>query len=434
VRTSSFFKHLFYSGLLSVLGIPSLFAYNPNPEEAILLTRVEKDSLQYFLRMSDKASGLTRDSSQSGSPASIAATGFSLAAVAIGQSRGWIPKNQAYQQLKKTLKTLVTKAEHKKGFFYHFLDPRTGKRVWGSEASSIDTALLVAGALLASQYYPNTDIERMAQRIYSRIDWRWMMNRSPLICMGWKPESGFLPYYWDSYNELMILQALAIGSPTYPIPKEAWYAWLRREEEYRGKKIVYSYSGSLFTYQYSQAYIDFRDLNDHGINYFENSKKATIANWEYSLEFRSQYRSYSENVWGLSASLGPGGYRAYGAKPGQGFHDGTIAPYASIASIVFTPQESLRAVRFFYENYKDNLYGIFGFKDAFNQDKNWWAQEYLGIDQGIIVLMLENFLNEGAVWKKFMQLPSTQRWIELCELNQGKTGGEGLKPAPIPSS
>ncbi|HXV28669.1 MAG TPA: glucoamylase family protein, partial [bacterium] len=262
----------------------SVFSYAPSAEEAarlaqieeesiqyILLSKIEKDSVQYFIRLSDKVTGLTRDSSQPGSPASIAATGFALAAVAIGQSRQWIPRDQAYRQIDKTLNTLLHKAEQKNGFFYHFLDPRSGKRVWSSEASSIDTAILVAGALLAVQYFPGTPAEKMARAVYERIHWKWMMNDSSFLCMGWKPESGFLPYYWDSYNELVIMEALALGSPTHPIPKEAWSAWLRPEEEYRGKNIVFSSSGSLFTYQYSHAFIDFRELDDRGINYFDNS-------------------------------------------------------------------------------------------------------------------------------------------------------------------
>ncbi|MBI3306619.1 MAG: hypothetical protein HYZ84_02265 [Candidatus Omnitrophica bacterium] len=383
-----------------------------------LLSKIEKDSLGYFIRMSDKVTGLTRDSSRPGSPASIAATGFALAAVAIGGSRGWIDSDQAYEQLRKTLKTLLTKAEHEKGFFYHFLDGRTGRRVWTSEASSIDTALLVAGALLAGKYYPNTEIDRMAQDIYRRVDWKWMLNNSDLVCMGWTPESGFLPYYWDSYNEHLIIQALAIGSPTYPIPAESWNTWFRNEDEYNGKKVIYSHSGSLFTYQFAQAFIDFKLLNDRGVNYAENSKNAAIANREYSLSFRNQFKGYSEFSWGLSASIGPGGYKAYGAKPGMGLHDGTIAPYAVLASIVFTPQESITASRFFFEKYQDTLYGIFGFKDAFNLGKNWWSYEYLGIDQGITVLMLENFLNQGAVWEKFMELDPIERWVTLCGLKE----------------
>ena len=418
----NFLKSLTLILLFGILGLPKSSAYVPTPEEAILLSKIEKDTVQYFLRMSDKVTGLTRDSSQTGSPASIAATGFSLAAIAIGQDRGWIPKDYAYRQITKTLQTLLETAEHKNGFYYHFLDPRSGKRVWASEASSIDTALLVAGALLASQYYPGTEVETMAKQIYERVDWPWMMNNSSLICMGWKPESGFLPYYWDSYNELIILQALAIGSPTHPVPADAWEAWVRNEEEFNGKWIIYSHSGSLFTYQYSQSFIDFRNLDDQGINYFDNSVNATIANWEYSDQFQTQHQGYSERSWGLSASLGPGGYKAYGGKPGQGIQDGTIAPYAALSSIVFTPEASIEAARYFYEDLQDKLYGKFGFKGAFNLDKNWFAQEYLGIDQGVTVVMLENFLNDGAVWKKFMDLKPIQRWIELCNLMPEATG------------
>ena len=394
-----------------------LWAQGPlSQEDRGLLEKIERDSIQYFLRYSDHETGLTRDSSQPGSPASIAATGFSLASLAIAQSRGWIPRDQAYEKIRRTLKVLKQEAAHQNGFFYHFLDPRTGRRVWRSEASSIDTALLLAGALLAAQYFEGTDLPRLAQDLYRRVNWRWMTNGTSLVCHGWKPESGFLPYYWDSYSELIILQALAIGAPENTLPANAWQAWDRLEDEYNGKRVVFSHSGSLFTYQYAHAFIDFREFSDRGTNYFENSKNASLANWEYSLSFRDKYQTYSESSWGLSASLGPGGYRAYGAKPGLGLHDGTIAPYASISSLVFTPELSLRAVKFFYREYRENLYGTFGFKDAFNLDKKWWSREYLGIDQGISVLMLENFLSEGGVWEKFMRLPAIQRWAELCRL------------------
>lgn len=394
------------------------FAYEFSDSDVSLLTQIEKDTFQYFPRMSDKMTGLTKDNSRPGSPASIAATGFSLAALAIGASHQWVPEEWAETAIRKTLKTLLTKAQHERGFFYHFLDPRSARRVWQSEASSIDTALVVAGALVAAQYYPGTDIERMANELYERVDWKWMMNGSDLICMGWKPETGFLPYYWDTYNEQLILQALAVGSPTHPVGRDAWNAWLRLEDEYQNYNVVYSHSGCLFTYQFPHAFIDFRDLDDAGINYFDNSVKATLANRRYSLDARASYKGYSENSWGLSASVGPGGYKAYGGKPGEGTMDGTVVPYAALSSIVFTPKESMDAARFFYENYKSNLYGHFGFKDAFNIDKHWWAEEYLGIDQGITLLMLENFLNDGIVWKKFMPLESTRRWIEICGLKK----------------
>jgi len=401
-----------------VLSASQLEAFEPSPEDQALLNKIEKDTLQYFTRFSDKLTGLTKDSSRSGSPSSVAATGFALAAYAIGGSRGWLAQDYAYARILTTLQTLRHKAAHEQGFFYHFLDPRTGKRVWGSEASSIDTALAVAGALLAARYYPGTEAEQLAREIYERINWKWMMNGSDFICMGWTPESKFLPYYWDSYNELMILVALAVGSPTLPVPPKAWERWLRPEGTYNNHKVIYASTGSLFTYQFSHAYIDFRRLDDGGINYFENSREATLANRDYSMSFSGQYKGYSEVSWGLSASVGPGGYKAYGGKPGGGIQDGTIAPYAAVSSIVFTPELSTRTIRFFYDNYEKNLYGNFGFKDAFNLDKQWWAEEYLGIDQGISLLTLENYLNGEIVWKRFMELPAIKKWIELTGLER----------------
>lgn len=410
--------------------------YVVSEEDRGLLERIEQDTLQYFIRFSDRNTGLTQDSSRPGSPASIAATGFSLASLAIADSRGWLPHAQAYGQAHRTLITLRDQAHHQNGFFYHFLDPKSGKRVWASEASSIDTALLVAGALVAAQHFKGTEIPRIVQQIYERINWEWMRNGSQLISHGWKPESGFLPYYWDTYNELIILQALAIGAPAHPVPPEAWEAWSRLEDEYNGKRIVYAHSGSLFTYQFSQAFIDFRDLWDRDINYFDNSTKATRANWEYSMSFREKFKAYAENSWGLSASLGPGGYRAYGAKPGQGIQDGTVAPYASIGSLVFTPELTVPAVRFFFEQYRSPLYGPAGFKDAFNPDKKWWCREYLGIDQGISVLMLENFLSEGKIWRYFMEVPAIQKWVRLCGLKKPtpSAGNEAPVGSPSPQS
>lgn len=422
------FKRLTCLSLACLLAFPflttPLFGFEPSPEDRELLTKIEKDTAQYFTRFSDKITGLTKDSSRTGSPSSVAATGFALAAYAIAGSRGWIAPDYAYGRILTTLQTLRHKAAHQEGFFYHFLDARTGKRVWGSEASSIDTALAVAGALLAAQYYPGTEAEKLAREIYERVNWKWMMNGSDFICMGWTPESKFLPYYWDSYNELMLLVALAIGSPTFPVPPGAWERWLRPAGEYNGHRVIYASTGALFTYQFSHAYIDFRDLDDQGINFFENSREATLANREYSLSLSGKYKGYSETSWGLSSSVGPGGYMAFGGKPGGGLQDGTIAPYSTLSSIVFTPELSTKAARFFYDHYEKELYGNFGFKDAFNLDKGWWASEYLGIDQGITLLMLENFLNGGIVWQKFMKLEAVQRWIELT----------GLKKRPAPAS
>lgn len=424
-RFKSHFAALSAALFLFLQSASPISAQELKPAEIKLLEKIERDTLKYFLRYSDPSTGLVKDNSREGSPASIAATGFGLAALAIGADRGWLTHDVAKSKLIKALTALELKAEHKNGFFYHFLDMRTGKRVWSSEASSIDTALLIAGALTAAQYYPGTEIEARAKKIYARVNWNWMLNNSDLICMGWTPESGFLPYYWDSYNELLILQALALGAPNHAVPKSVWNAWFRNEDEYKGRNIIYSHSGSLFTYQYAHAFIDFKNLNDAGINYFENSIQATLANREYSMEHKDQHKSYNTYSWGLSASIGPGGYKAYGGKPGEGIQDGTIAPHGAIGSLIFTPKESLDAIKYFYLRLGSKIYKEYGFIGAFNINKKFYPDEYLGIDQGIILMMIENFMRDGIIWKKFMELEAIKKWVEISGIKETeKIGNE----------
>ncbi len=385
--------------------------------DEVLLAKIQKDSFKYFLDFTPEETGLTCDSSAIGSPCSIAAVGFYLASLTIATENNWITKQNAYERAKTVLNSLKNKAHGKNGFFYHFIDPKTGKRVWGSEVSSIDTALLMAGVLLVGDYFKGTPIETTAKKLYENVQWDWMLNNSSLISHGYKPESGFLPYYWDTYSEHLILQALAIGSPTHPIPPHLWNEWNRFEEYNNDKRIVYSFTGSLFTYQFSHAFIDFRKLYDMDINYFENSTYATLANKNFCKNLSSKYITYENNYWGLTACLGPSGYKAYGAKPGRAYNDGTIAPYGSISSIVFTPEKSISALNHLYNTQKEKLYGQYGFKDAFNLDRRWFARKYLAIDQGITILMIENYRSE-LIWKYFMKLTPIKRWIDLCGLNK----------------
>ncbi|MBI4972120.1 MAG: hypothetical protein HZC17_09895 [Candidatus Omnitrophica bacterium] len=393
------------------------FAYTPTQEEKKFLLQVEQDTSKYFTRFADPKTGLVRDSSRPGSPCSIASTGFALVSWSIAKEHGWMTYKDSYLLTLRCLKTLRDKVEHKNGFFYHMVSVNTGKRVWSSEASSIDTALLLAGALYAGQVYKGTEVERIASELYRRVNWKWMTNNTLLLCHGWKPEGGFLPYYWDMYSEHLILQALAIGSPTHPISKQAWNEWNREEGEYNGKKVVNSFTGSLFTYQFSHAFIDFRNLWDRDINYFDNSQNATLTNLDFCLSNQSIYKSYSPENWGLSACLGPKGYKAYGALPGQAINDGTIAVHAAAGSIPFAPEITIKTLMSFYTLHKNNLYSPFGFKDSFNLEIDWWAQEELGVDQGITLLMIENFLSE-TIWKRFMKLEYIQKWIALCDLNR----------------
>ena len=381
-----------------------------SPDEKFL-ENLEYHSILYFTRETNPSNCLIKDSSRPGSPASVAAVGFGLTAICIGESRGWIDKDDARYLVLKTLKTFRDDLPNKHGFFYHFLDMRTGQRTWNSEVSSIDTALFLAGALFAGEYFKGTEIEDLAKELYERVDWPWMLNGRKVLCMGWRPEEGFLPYYWDSYSEAMILYALAIGSPTHPIPAECWLEWKRPVDMYKDHRVIYCHTGSIFTYQYSHAWIDFRNLLDGEINYYDNSVNATKANRQFCIDNAAEHKAYGENSWGLSACIGPGGYKGYGAKPGMAVNDGTIPPCGMAGSIVFDPIASLNGLKNLYSMHKDFLYGIYGFKDAFNIDKNWWAEEYLAIDVGITAMMIENY-RSGLVWDKFMELPAIKRWLK----------------------
>jgi len=393
--------------------------------ELPFLRKVQKDSIYYFSKYSNPKTGLTADSSLPRSPSSISATGFHLLSLVIAAENNWLPKKEAYKKTKKILNVLKTKAEHKNGFFYHFLSHKTGKRTWASEASSIDTALLIANVLVAGEYFKNTPVEKMAHQLYDRVDWQWMLNKTKLFSHGYKPESGFLPYYWDSYSEHLILQVLAIGARENAVESEVWKEWFRLEDTYEQRKVVYAHSGSLFTYQLSHIFLDFRKLYDLDVNYFENSVQATLANRAFCLNNSANFKTYQDNFWGLSACLGPKGYKAYGAKPGRGFHDGTVSPYSILSSLVFTPAESLETIKKLYTEHKDKIYGTCGFRDGFNLEKNWFAQRYIGIDQGATIGMIENHETE-LIWKLFMSLALVQKWIKLCNLKE-------TPPPTIPS-
>ncbi|MFC2140150.1 glucoamylase family protein [Candidatus Auribacterota bacterium] len=384
-------------------------------QDHTFLNKVERDTFQYFLKERNPKTGLIKDSSRYGAPCSIAGMGFALSAICIADHRKWLNRNEAYRMVIKILKIFLRKVETKKGFYYHFVDVETGKRVWESELSSIDTAIFLAGALLAAEYFNTREIRVLSQRLYQRVDWAWMQNKSDFICMGWKPEQGFLPYYWDAYSEHMLLYALAIGASDNSVPLSSWYRWKRPKGEYKGVSYVYCGTGSLFVYQYSHAWINFKKIADKGVNWWDNSVKATKVNRQYCLDLSQKFKTFSSNCWGVTASLGPNGYKGYGTQVGYyPFSDGTVNPSAVAGSIPFLPKECIDALKYMYHNYKNKLYWKYGFKDAFNLDKNWFSNESLAIDQGITILMIENF-RSGLIWKYFMKLPCIKKWKNLVE-------------------
>lgn len=385
------------------------------------LDQIERRAVIYFWHEANPQTGLVKDRAgdfelDNYTVSSTAAVGFGLVALAIGESRGWLSHEQAYRRTLISLHFLRDELPHEHGFYYHFVDFQTGQRMWNSEVSSIDTAWLLAGVLFAAEFYPGTEVELLANDIYQRIDFEWMLTdggQRPdelLLNHGWTPENGFLPYRWDSYSELMLVYLLAIGSPTHPIPAESWEAWARPQGTYAGYTTFAQ--GPLFTHQFSQAWIDFEGRRDGlGYDYFQSSINATLANRQFCLDNQELYQTYGEYIWGLSASDGPDGYQAYGAPPGYPVHDGTIAPAAAAGSIVFTPDLSLATLKTMREQYGDRIWGRYGFSDAFNVDRDWWDQDVIAIDVGITLLMIENY-RSGFVWQTFEQNKSIQQALE----------------------
>ena len=385
-----------------------------------LLDSLQRTAFQYFWYQANPANGLIRDRSQWGSPCSIAAQGFGITAICIGIDHGWVTRETGRARIKLGLQTLWNGTQGSaaagvngyKGLFYHFLDINSGNRTWTCELSTIDTALLMAGVLDARQYFGTTDPEDMAlcalaDSLYQRVDWDFMRNGGPAIRMGWKPETGFNTFgNWIGYNEAMILYILALGSPTHPVPASCWNTWCGGYfwATYYGQSYVTF--APLFGHQYSHCWIDFRGIPDaymnaRGIDYFENSRRATYAARSYCIANPYGRSSYGENLWGLTASDDPSGYLAHGAPPAQN-DNGTITPTAAASSIDFAPEIVLPCLQNMYDTWGWALWGRYGFKDAFNPTVIWVGADWLGIDEGPIIIMIENYLN-GSVWDRYMR-------------------------------
>ena len=421
--------------LISLFNVcqPRLSALDKKDSE--FLDMVESQSFQYFVKCANPANGLVLDkapNSQSPdfkyAPASIAAVGFGLAALTVGADRGWIGKDAAEAQVKTTLKFFSEKMESVHGFFYHFVDMETGKRVWNCEISSIDTALFLAGALTAAQYFGDPEIKDLAKRLYDRADWKWMANGSPYLAMGWTPEKPFLSSVWSDYNESSVMYILAMGSPTFPLTAGSWTAIKRQRGVYKGHELISS--PPLFTHQFSHAFIDFRNKRDAFADYFENSVQATLANRQFCIDSAESFKTYGKNSWGLTASIGPDGYKAYGAPPGPALHDGTVAPSAAAASIVFTPEYSISAMRYWYSKYRNELWGSYGFADSLNLDRNFFASDAFGINQGSTVLMIENY-RSGLIWKLFMSRPEVQKGMKEAGFGEASAGPAVPSEPPV---
>ena len=391
-----------------------------------LLLKELKHSLKYFIQESNE-NGLIRDKTvYSKNVASIAAVGYGLAALVISVERKIIKYEQGYERANRTLDTFLNNVEGKNGFFYHFVNMKNGKREWNSEISIIDTAIFICGALLVGEYFSGI-IKTKAYKLFNNINWKWYVNpKTNYFYMGYKPEIGFWGN-WDMYAEQLMMYVLGVASEIYPISKEMYYKFKRPKNDYKGiKDIIFSYGGSLFTYQYSHAWIDFKGKKDiEGVDWFENSRKATLANREYCINNMDKFKTFNKNSWGLTACVGPRGYSGgYGASPSFSNldieNDGTVAPCGAIGSIVFTPNDSIKTLEYFYNNCS-YLWGKYGLKDSYNlaRTKRWVSKEYLGIDKGIEILMIENYLT-GLVWKYMMKNKYIQSGLKILGITKNK--------------
>jgi hypothetical protein len=401
-------------------------------EDDEFLEDLSRRSFQYFWENANVGTGLVLDRARAdGSPhmenrrhfASIAATGFGLTALCIAAERKWVDPGEARNRVLTTLRFFTEWSPSEHGWFYHFVDARTGKRWAQSELSSIDTTLLLAGILTARQYFrDDREISRLATQIYERVDFKWMLNGHPtLLSHGWRPESGFITHRWDHYSEHTMLYLLAIGSPTYAISPDSWNAWRRDWIEYAGLKYL-SGAPPLFIHQYSHAWIDYRgkrEKNAPHVDYFENSVRATRAHRQFCIDLRKEFPGYSENIWGISASDSAKGYVAWGGPPRTDRIDGTVVPCAAAGSLMFTPDITLKALRAMKAQFGERIYGRFGFADAFNPNNGWVNPDVIGIDVGITLLSAEN-LRTGNVWRWFMKNPEPERAMKLVGLEAVK--------------
>jgi len=402
------------------------------------LDQLQRAAFGYFLQAVNPANGLIADNSRENAPASIAVVGFALSVYPVALERGWMARADAVERSLATLRFFhdsdqsgSPEATGFKGFYYHFLDRHTGVRVWRSELSMVDTALLIAGALTAGRYFTASSADEIRLRelvdaLYRRVDWRWAQNGGKAISHGWKPESGFLHYRWGGYSEAILLYVLALGSPAHPIEADGYHAWTATYQWENLYGYDFLYAGPLFVHQFSHAWIDFRGIQDRFMrekrcDYFENSRRATEVQREYARRNPRRFAGYDENCWGLTACDGPShqspgladerrrlfGYAARGVPYGP--DDGTLGGWAALASLPFAPEIALRAAQTMLQRYPEIL-SAQQYASSFNPSlagagqRAWVSPGHFGLDQGIVVMMIENYRTQ-LIWRLMRGCP-----------------------------
>jgi hypothetical protein len=396
-----------------------------------LLDELQHKAFKYFLDKTNPRNGLVPDSTWANSPCSIAAVGFGLAVLPVGVEQGWITRADAVERTLTTLRFFANSPQGPDpdgvsyhGFYYHFLDLDTGLRSWKSELSTIDTAILISGMLVAAQYFDQDqpgerEIRELAERLYRRVDWNWAQDGGLTVRHGWLPENGFLEYRWQGYDEALLLYLLGLGAPEHPLPSESYKAYT---SSYRWEKLYgyeFLYAAPLFIHQFSHIWIDFHGIQDeymraHGIDYFENSRRATYVHQQHAIQNPHQFKGYGEFAWGITASEGP----IQGSEPqqvnGQTFYgylargvpepdDGTLSPWTAITALPFVPDIALPTIKHIAEMFPQ-LAGEYGLMCSLNPSfpnetgAGWFSNNFYGINEGPIVLMIENYRSD-FLWR-----------------------------------
>lgn len=419
------------------------------------LQHLQQSAFAYFQHETNPLNGLVKDKTAADWPASIAATGMALASYPVAVERGFMTKSSAIDRTLNTLRFFWNSpqgpqadATGHRGFYYHFLDMQSGERAWHSELSTVDSAFFLAGALAAAEYFNDytdqqREIRKLAEALYLRADWAWAQNGGKTITHGWTPENGFLPHRWEGYDEALLLYILGMGSPTHPLSADSYDSWASTYEWRNYYGVDYLHSPPSFTHQLSHAWIDFRGIQDafmrgKGIDYFENSRRATLIQQRYAIENPQRFSSYDGHSWGVTASDGPGPtsltidgidrhfYDYIGRGAPDGIDDGTLSPWSVVASLPFAPEIVIPSIYHFAHNLELHDCNSYGFKASFNAtfrneedpSKIWISPFHFGLNLGPIVLMIENY-RSGLLWK----LMRGNRWINAGLLRAGFAGG-----------
>jgi hypothetical protein len=419
------------------------------------LESLQRDTFEYFLKETNPRNGLVVDKTAPDWPASIAATGLALAVYPVAIERGFITRDAAIETVLATLRFFWTSPQGPEpdatgyhGFYYHFLDMKTGRRAWQCELSTVDTTILLAGALTAGAYFDadtpeEQEVRSLAEALYERADWPWAQNGGLTVTHGWKPESGFLKFRWEGYDEALVLYILGLGSPTHPLPEASYAAWASTYEWRTSYGYEYLYAGPLFTHQISHVWIDFRGIQDafmreKGIDYFENTRRATLVQQRYAIDNPRGFAGYDKDCWGLTASDGPGpdsrvvnGVRRVffdyvGRGVPDGPDDGTIGPWAVVASLPFAPEIVLPSIDYLVHQVDLKTGNPYGFKATFNptyparssNPHGWVSAWHFGINEGPINPMIENY-RTGLVWGLMRRCPAILTGLRRA----GFTGG-----------